>query len=74
VRVSATQLDAILRTHCVDPALLRSDEFDGFFQERKAALPAVVERAMGKQAIVTSEPLSKMRLKPEAEAWQEVAV
>jgi hypothetical protein len=56
VRLAPKQMDAILRTHCIDPALLRSDDFDGFFRDRKATLLALVERAMGKQAIVTSEP------------------
>ncbi|MFY0568951.1 GmrSD restriction endonuclease domain-containing protein [Archangium lansingense] len=41
-------MDDILRTHLIDPALLRADSFEAFYSARKAALLAVVERAMGK--------------------------
>jgi hypothetical protein len=55
VQLGALQMDEILRTHRIDPALLRAGDFEGFFRTRKAALLALVERAMGKQAIVTDE-------------------
>jgi hypothetical protein len=44
-------MDAILRTNCIDPQFLRVDDFDGFFQTRRATLLALVEEAMGKQSI-----------------------
>ena len=56
VQRATPRMDAVLRTNCIDPALLRSDDFDVFFRERKATLLAPVERAMGKQAILTTEP------------------
>lgn len=43
-------MDAILKTHRIDPALLRADDFNGFYAARKAALLDLVEKAMGKQA------------------------
>jgi len=48
-------MDTILRTHSIEPATLRSDDFDGFFQRCKATLLALVERAMGKQAIGSND-------------------
>jgi hypothetical protein len=62
----------ILRTHCIDPALLRSDDFDGFFSNRKAALLALVERAMGKQAIATSEAAIEDASESDAELAEQV--
>ena len=55
VQLDQTGMDAILRTHSIDPALLRADDFDGFFQTRKAALLVLIERAMGKEAVSTTE-------------------
>jgi hypothetical protein len=50
VQVKATdaEMDAILKSHVIDPALLRADSFHAFYAARKAALLALVERAMGK--------------------------
>jgi hypothetical protein len=42
-------IDAHLRTHLVDPALLRADDFQGFFAARQAALLGRIEQAMGKR-------------------------
>ncbi|MEP0787723.1 DUF262 domain-containing protein [Funiculus sociatus GB2-C1] len=41
-------LNEILRSHVVDPASLRTDNFDAFFQARKNALLDRIEKAMGK--------------------------
>ena len=46
-------------THLIAPKYLRQDDFEGFFQDRKAALLNLVEMAMGKQAIMTSEPVAE---------------
>ena len=56
VQLDAAAMDAILRTHIIDPSLLRADDFDGFFRQRKAALLSQIEWATGKQAILTDEP------------------
>lgn len=56
VQLNETAMNEILETHLIDPGLLRADNFDAFFGARKATLLALVEQAMGKQAIVTQEP------------------
>lgn len=48
--ISPEALDEHLKSHMIDPSLLRNDDFDGFYDSRKTALLAVVEKAMGKKA------------------------
>jgi hypothetical protein len=55
VQLSLPAMDAILSTHCITPSLLRTDDFDGFYKDRRAKLLSLVEQAMGKHSIVTSE-------------------
>ena len=43
------RLDGYLRTHLIEPAHLRSDDFDGFFAARRSALLGAIREAMGKQ-------------------------
>jgi hypothetical protein len=43
-----------LKSHLIAPALLRTDSFDSFYAARKAALLALVERAMGKVSVEAS--------------------
>ena len=50
-KLSRAQLDAILRTHLIDPALLRADDFEGFFAARRQALAGLVSEAMGKRVV-----------------------
>lgn len=47
--------DDILRSHLIDPASLRADHFDFFYEDRRARLLTLVEQAMGKTAVVTDE-------------------
>jgi len=51
VQLSDKEMNAILRSHYIDPRYLRDDDFDRFFSERRASLLSLVEQAMGKQAI-----------------------
>ena len=44
-------MDAILRVHKIEPRYLRTDNFDGFFASREAALLLLIERAMGKSIL-----------------------
>lgn len=44
-------LDAILRTHLVEPEALRSADFLSFFDARRAELLEMIEDAMGKPAV-----------------------
>lgn len=45
------ELDEILRSHQIDPALMRADDFDAFYTARKVALLEMIESAMGKAAL-----------------------
>jgi hypothetical protein len=55
VQLSPAAMDMILSTHCITPGFLRADDFDAFYKERKATMLKLVEQAMGKHSIVTSE-------------------
>lgn len=46
--ITADRMDSILKSHVVDPAALRSDDFEGFFAQRRNALLDRIERATGK--------------------------
>jgi len=46
--VPAEELDRNLRSHFIDPELLRGDQFEGFFRHRSEAILRVVAQAMGK--------------------------
>lgn len=48
VKLDDATMNAILKSHVIDPALLRADSFQEFYSARKAALLNIVERAMGK--------------------------
>lgn len=49
--IAGTDLDAILRTHLIDPEHLRADNFDDFFDARIDALASLVGDAMGKRVV-----------------------
>ncbi len=50
-KVPRDKLDEYLRTHLIDPAHLRADDFDGFFAARRSALLRVIQKEMGKQTV-----------------------
>jgi hypothetical protein len=54
VKLTAAAMDDILKSHVIDPALLRADSFQEFYAARKAALLSLVERAMDKVSAETS--------------------
>lgn len=47
------ELDLRLRTHLIDPAALRSDNFSEFMKSRQAELVRLIEEATGKPVIIT---------------------
>ena len=49
--ISSGGLDAIIGTHAIDPAYLRTDEFNSFFADRAERLLAIISEATGKEAI-----------------------
>jgi hypothetical protein len=48
-------MDAILQTHCIEPAMLRQNDFEGFMAARKQALLTKIEAVMGKSIVVSDE-------------------
>jgi hypothetical protein len=51
-------LDELLRQHLIDPALLRADDFEKFFVDRKARLASLAGKIMGRPVIneLAAEP------------------
>lgn len=45
---SAEEIDDKVRSHLIKPEMLRSDDFDAFIADRKAALLKLISNAMGK--------------------------
>jgi hypothetical protein len=43
-------LDDYLKSHLIDPTLLRADKFEAFMDDRQKRLLALIEQAMGKSA------------------------
>lgn len=50
--IARARLDAYLRSHLMDPDLLRVNAFEPFMADRQAQLLALIERATGKAAYV----------------------
>jgi hypothetical protein len=46
--IEPARMDEMLRSHLIDPAALRADDFDRFFEARSRALLEKIEKAMGK--------------------------
>jgi hypothetical protein len=54
--ISSDNLDGYLRSHLIDPTVLRSDRFDDFMKDRQKRLLNLIEHAMGKAAYTGTEP------------------
>ena len=52
--IQGNTLDAILRSHLIDPAHLRADDFEGFWSARETALAQLAAEAMGKPVIAST--------------------
>lgn len=50
-RLDADAVDAIIRTHGIEPARLRADDFAGHFEHRKEFLIGLIEAATGKPVL-----------------------
>ena len=55
VRLTEDTMDDLLASHALEPALLRSDDFDRFVEDRRRRLLRLIERAMGKQIMLSEE-------------------
>ena len=53
--VDRDALDACLRTHLIDPTLLRADDFDGFIEHRQQAIVDLISTATGKAVYMGEE-------------------
>jgi len=51
VLMADSAMDQILLSHLIDPALMRQNDFDAFYSQRKASLLEMIERVMGKSAV-----------------------
>ncbi len=49
--ISSSALDDILRTHLIEPAFLRADDFEGFYNARMKALSDLIGKAMDKPVV-----------------------
>jgi hypothetical protein len=52
--IERERLDGYLLSHLIDPALLRSDNFDAFMVDRQKQLLALIEQATGKSSYIGS--------------------
>jgi hypothetical protein len=55
VELDDASMDAILRTHSLNPATLRSDDFEAFIDSRRKLMIDQVGKAMGKPVLATGE-------------------
>jgi hypothetical protein len=49
VQLDDSAMDAILASHFIDPAAMRSDDFQAFFDRRFQSLLTIISKAMGKK-------------------------
>ena len=52
--IDGTRLDSYLKSHLIDPSLLRADSFEAFMEDRQKQLLALIEQATGKVAYTGS--------------------
>ncbi|MCF8783415.1 hypothetical protein [Rhodococcus ruber] len=61
------KLDEHLKSHLIDPSLMRNDRFEDFMRDRQRALVALIEGATGK-AIPMEEATNVLALDDDLEA------
>ena len=54
--ISGVKLDGFLKSHLIDPLLLRTDNFDEFMADRQKKLLSLIERATGNAAYTGDAP------------------
>lgn len=67
--IAPANLDIYLRSHLVDPSLLRADDFVGFMRDRQQRLLALIEQVTGKSVYKGDDATDE----PEAERDDEAA-
>ena len=53
--IAPDRLTAILESHEIEESYLHADDFDGFMDDRRRRLLAIIENAMGKEALREAE-------------------
>lgn len=53
--LSPDEVDAILKSHGIDAAFLRADDFYGFFEQRLSSLTEMVSRDLGRAVILDAD-------------------
>jgi hypothetical protein len=72
--IPAQNLDGYLKSHLIEPALLRADSFNAFMRDRQAKLLRLIEQATGQAAYRSKAPIDEAETDPEAaEAAQTMA-
>lgn len=74
VALKPAEMDAILETHLIDPALLRADDFDAFYEARKEALLKLIATAMGKQLLPAAAAVDSLEDEEDEEEALEEAL
>jgi hypothetical protein len=54
--IEPSKLDIYVRSHLINPDLLRADKFEIFMDDRQKQLLALIEQAMGKSAYTGAVP------------------
>jgi len=62
--INREELDGYLRSHLIDPGLLRSDKFEAFMVDRQKQLLGLIEQATGKAAYTGSVQEEGMEAEP----------
>ncbi|GAB4113194.1 MAG: hypothetical protein Fur005_16270 [Roseiflexaceae bacterium] len=57
VQISMAEQNAILQSHCIDPDSLHNDDFSRFYHYRKQRLIGLIEQAMGKPILTSTNEL-----------------
>jgi len=65
--IEPERLDAYLRTHLINPEILRRDDFDAFMADRQRLLLGLIEGATGKPVYAGEEPEEGIDLEVDAD-------
>ena len=74
VALKPVEMNAILRTHLIDPSSLRSDDFDAFYEARKEALLKLIAATMGKQLLPVAAAVDSLEDEEDEEEALEEAL
>ncbi|MFP2909283.1 DUF262 domain-containing protein [Pyxidicoccus sp. 3LFB2] len=67
VQLPDTEMNSILESHLILPSALRSDNFQQFYETRRAALLRLIEAVMGKSSVQSSDPVADDEMDDDSE-------